>query len=372
MSRPVLRSVYDLDGLPAEATDVWKNVSPADADLTTTDTYGFGSVLAHPRQPGVLYGFVDEQGCWRSIDSGLSWVRRDDGSVLAGNWGGAIAPDGSYILACTGNTSKEVGGVNVGYTVQRSTDGGLTWNVSAALAGGGHQPYNLDILPSNKNWVIASDHDDGGSTTKFFMSTDQGQTWVDKGTIADGANNIGLSYYAFWVDDTHAIAISQSGTSGGGIFLGTYNPATTNWSWQRVNTAALHEHGTCYPFIDRTYNKFYLPAEAGIFRADLSDLTTWTNVDSQAPAGCVWATPSKLYAGRAFPVGPAGDTAAKLRDDLRSEGNSWSTATDPAIFDNGTTSNGPRMATVTRISPTRLAMLLACWNLGLMRMVVEG
>jgi hypothetical protein len=338
---------------PPDATGSWVDVTPGDMDLETSDTYGCRTVLADPVTPGVLYAFEDESGCWRSTNAGLTWTRRDDGTVLAGNWGGAISPDGSFILSCTGNTSKTVLGTNVGYTVQRSTDGGVTWSMSSVFGGGGIQPYGISILPTNKLHCLASSHDDEA----LYMSTDGGVTWVDKGDIT----GIDLSYYVVWIDATTALAISQEATSGGGIRVGTYNSGAGTWGWGSIVSSQMHTHGVWQPFIDGTY--VFAPGVDGILRAALSDLTTWTSVEGSL-RDCVFGTTTKLYSGRSFPSGPGAGRSPELRDATRPTAGTWSSATNPTnMF------NGPGMGAVTTNQAGQQVLVMGCWNAGIWRYV---
>ncbi len=134
------------------------------------------------------YG-VQGAGVFKSTDGGVTW------SQLAGTdptnavnavvcaagsicpWFNvnrlAVAPDGSAILAATGNS------------IWRSTDGGATWNQSPSLIGG--YILDTDFDPTNPQKAIA------GRVGQVVYSTNGGQSWTAAGFSTDGGATFNAS-----------------------------------------------------------------------------------------------------------------------------------------------------------------------------------
>ncbi len=322
----------------------WEDVTPAGIDLAARlpgigDSFGVQDVLADPRHPGTFFAFVCYQGCWKSTDWGTSWSHvSGDGQLERGRpWSEAIAPDGSYLLACTGGWRHAGGGV------WRSVDDGRSWT-TIPLAGDDEDAYSLDLDPADRDHAIAA----VGQGSRVFESHDGGVTWAQRTPSGAGAGA-----YLFFLTSTCWLAVSGEGEA-----RGTRRTTDAGASW---TTVADLEHLTGQEQIclDHERHAIYLPTRSGIHRSlDLG--ATFQRVSSTG-ASTVCATQERLYAlygwASTRPVAP------QLQSAPRGDGRSWAVQAGPAAMING----AKRSAAVRDPASGRWVILSGCWNAGLWR-----
>lgn len=335
---------------------VWTNVSNGSWDLDSThnsnDNAGVQDILADPVTAGVFYTFLCYQGCWKSIDYGLTWAKQSTagGPLDFGKpWGQDIAPDGSYMLATNGNSAE---GTPQGHAcVFKSTDHGVTWSRSADV---GHDPYNVNICPSDQTQALVGSHNDDA----VLMSTDSGATW----SLAISGMTGGTGGYVQYLQDAnHAIYIGQDTDD---VYL-----LTKSGTWSSAAIATLtnagHGHGAYQGYRDPTSGRYYHPAgsntgEDGIWTSD-DNAATFTQRYSASGESAIAATPLTLYAMFSFPNGNAGANP-RFTTATRSGGTSWATNTSPGM------SNGAKRFAV-GTDGARWVILAGCWNAGLWRYI---
>jgi RNA polymerase sigma factor (sigma-70 family) len=338
---PAARSAEPSTDLPIGK---WINVTPAGIDLapgSIADNYGIQDVLADPLHPGALYAFTCYQGMWTSADCGLTWNKasRDGGPLDHGKaWSAAIAPDGSYLLACLSAPEPKA--------VLTSTDGGVSWTRSPTPIA----LYAIAIDPVARDHVIAT----GLASDHLIESADGGRTWSDRGPIGVVR---GDSCAISFIDGATVLAVAQAGIgTDPGTWRGTKSGST--WTWSKVGNQ-VHRQGAHQLSVDRVTGTIYNPGVLGIERSTDSG-RTWTVVSTTA-ASAIAATPTALYAGRSFPQETT--YAPHLQQAQRAAGSPWSEGPVPVGM-----SNGPKCYAVTDDGAHRI-IVSGNWLAGMWRYV---
>jgi hypothetical protein len=282
-----------------------------DAKLVPADNFGVQDVLADPAHPGMFYAFVCYQGVWKSVDWGATWTKVDtDNNLEQGRpWGEAIAPDGSYMLACTGYGTARWG-------AWKSIDGGATW--AKYPIADNSDPYMFDIDPSDKNHVISTSH----STDHIYESHDAGQTWIDR-----GSSGAGESDYVFFVTSTTWLAVAQAGSGG------TRRTTSSGGAWTTVGPME-HVHGGEQIFIDPSNHDIYVGAHSsssGVFRS--TDGGASFSSVSRTQSAAIFGTGSRIYSldsGATLVANPPLPVST-----MRTSGTDWASLAVPAGMTNG-------------------------------------
>jgi hypothetical protein len=328
---------------------IWENVTPSGIDTSPNfhpaESFGVQDVLADPIHAGTFYAFVCYQGVWKTTDFGTTWSKvSTDGKLDQGRpWGEAIAPDGSYMLACTGYGTARWG-------VWKSTDGGSTWrnhHISDSS-----DPYMFDIDPADKNHVIATLHAGGN----VYESTNAGETWTAK---ADGG--VGGSGYVFFITPTTWLLVAQSGAGG------TMRTTDSGATWSHVGEME-HVHGAEQIYVDPTNRAIYVPSHTydqkhGVYRS--TDGGASFQKVSTAQSATVFATGTKLYSldsGANLGGNPPIPHSAN-----RSDGTSWTAMTAPEPMTNGAKRGAVSFAADTN----RWVVITGNWNAGIWRYIEE-
>lgn len=352
------RTVWPSAGISGTA-GVWTDVTPAGISLVGTDNggdnYGVQDVLAHPVTAGTFYAFTCYQGVWKSLDYGLTWTKvsaaagvMDSGKV----WGSAIAPDGTYMLATIGNSLFPVGGTDAQLQVLRSTDGGATWTANGSSLG--YNPYNVDISPTDGTHCLTTGHD----SSIVSESIDSGVTWTSLGQIGTTTE---LSRYVEFLDDTHALLISQDGNADG-TYIGAKS-GTWSWSGKNVVSTNDHEHGSHQIFRDTVNGVRLSPGSNGIEKSTASPWTSWASASAAStPLDAIIGTPTTLYANRSFPIN-SGSLDPKMQTAPRNPGTAWTLTATPGGMING----AKRFAVGT--DGSRYVVVGGCWHAGIWRYI---
>jgi hypothetical protein len=323
------------------ATGAWENVTPTGINLSkdfpsADQNYGVQDVLADPLHPGTFYAFVCYQGCWKSVDWGGTWTHiSSDGHLEQGRpWGEAMAPNGSYMLACTGYAAP---------MAWRSTDGGVSWR--GISMGPISDPYMFDIDAKNPNHVIASFHGEAN----ISESMDGGLTWKDKGPAGTG-----LSNYVFFVNSTTWLSCPQMTDNSG-----TFRTTNSGGSWAKVGPM-MHPHGNMQIFIDPGNGAIYVPF-LGTYRSNDGG-ATFTKV-STFNGSSIFATASTLY--NLDGGATNGFNAPYCSSSPRADGATWTAISTPAAMTNGS----KRAAVAFDAAHSRSVIVTGNWLAGIWRYV---
>ncbi len=347
---------------------VWINVTPAGIDLNSSDdngdNFGFNDVLADPMHPSDVYAYVCYQGVWKSSDFGVTFTKVSAGASMdiGKLWSGAIAPDGSYLLAGVGN------GTAPGL-YKSTTAGGLgtTWTQifgttqSAAVGtGGAVAAYSVDIDPGNPQHFVMAFHENDGYAG-LVETLDGGSTWIKH----DPPTNFGGSQYVFLINSNVWIVEGQSngGTNGtwqtttGGLVNGV--PSTS--AWKMVSTAE-HVHGAAQLYNAGNgvlYIGSYKSPDGVLRSADNG--ATW-NVVFPTNESAIVGTPKQLYTGMGF-AGPFSPYLASGTLD----GMTWTTTGPFSTTPSAMTWGPKRMAVV--FDGTHSIIVAGMWDAGIWRYV---
>jgi RNA polymerase sigma factor (sigma-70 family) len=329
---------------PVAPVGQWEQVTPAGITLAARlpgigDSYGVQDVLADPRHPGTFFAFACYQGCWKSTDWGTSWSHVSaDGHLEQGRpWSEAIAPDGSYLLACTGGWRHAGGGV------WRSVDDGRSWT-TVPLAGDDEDAYSLDIDAHDRGHAIAA----VGLGNRVFESHDGGRSWAER--TPSGAGRGG---YLFFITSTVWLAVGQEGEG-----RGTRRTTDSGASWTKVADLD-HLTGQEQLYLDPERHDIYLPTRSGIHRSS-DNGATFQRV-STTGASTVCATQERLYAEFSWATTAA--LKPRVQSAPRNDGREWAALDSPSGLVNG----AKRAAAVRDPASGRWVILSGCWNAGLWR-----
>lgn len=123
---------------------------------------GIRSVVVAPTTPPTVYAGYNRVGVMRSTDNGATW--ENTLSEFFGVYTLAIDP----LAPTTVYASIQLGGVEGGGGIAKSTDGGTTWNALTDFPA-----FHLAIDPSNPRILY------GINGHGLFKSTNGGTTWTD-------------------------------------------------------------------------------------------------------------------------------------------------------------------------------------------------
>lgn len=224
-------------------------------------------ILFHPTQAGTLVA-AGVSGIFKSTDDGNNW-RRVNTNVI---WD--IEQDfnnGSVIYATTG-TIRSFGGGSA--KLLKTTDFGETWTPKNT-----NWPDDLSIgrteiglTPQNSGYVYILAADPSGGFYGFYRSTDGGETWTARNTLAENGENI-LDNYQGWYD----LAILVDPKNKEQVYVGGLNMNATSdggLTWKAVsywvfsdNNFTLHadQHQYKYNPVDK---KYYACHDGGVARTD--------------------------------------------------------------------------------------------------------
>ncbi|MCW3101584.1 MAG: hypothetical protein JWO09_24 [Bacteroidetes bacterium] len=149
------------------------NWQPLGAFTVPTNGGGAGRlncVRFNPLNPNITYVGAPVGGLW--INSGAGWSTNTDGLPTLGVNDIAVDPtDANVMYLATGDMDA---GDSFGVGVLKSTDGGITWNITGlnTLVSQGRYVSRVLINPNDHNMIFA------GTSVGLFKSTDAGITWT--------------------------------------------------------------------------------------------------------------------------------------------------------------------------------------------------
>jgi len=161
-----------------KATSNWTDLGPFDQS-SRSGQGRINTVLVDPNNANTIYVGAPAGGLWKSTDAGVNWTALTDDLPQIGVSGIAIHPSNSNTIYIS--TGDDDGGDSYSIGVLKSTDGGVTWNTTGALAGNPISSNEIIIDPSNSNrvWVATE--------SGLFLSSNGGDTWSRRrsGNIRD-------------------------------------------------------------------------------------------------------------------------------------------------------------------------------------------
>lgn len=150
--------------------------------VASTETINVDSLVRDPVRHDTLYAGSGLTGIYKSIDRGRTWTPL---SSTARAYSIAISADGSTLFA------------ESAVFMQRSTDGGATWQ---RVVLGGVNGAQIRSHPTDSQRAIAvfpiltADLDDTGFVTSKF-TTDSGQTWQASSGLDSNLSGLSLEYF---------------------------------------------------------------------------------------------------------------------------------------------------------------------------------
>lgn len=154
----------------------WKNIGPFDIGGRIK------SIAVHPTNPDICYAGAAAGGIWKTTDGGQNWTPIFDfENAIAFGALGMDQKDPNTIYAGTGEAVNN-GTTYLGSGIFKTTDAGVTWNVTGLTFVGAFS--KVIVHPKNSNYIFA------GATKRgkgLYRSTDGGSTWLNlyKASVTD-------------------------------------------------------------------------------------------------------------------------------------------------------------------------------------------
>lgn len=190
------------------SSDPFTNTTSQHATEVEPDVVAVGSTIVAATQQGRFFnGGSSDIGFATSTDGGSTWTSGSLPGLTKLDQNGpydrvsdpAVAHDAKHstwlISGLAINSTSGVVGAAV--TVNRSTDGGLTWsNAVNAVTASGRSNFDKEWITCDNNSASAhygncyAEYDDNGNGNRIFMATssDGGQTWS---TVRTGSTGLG-------------------------------------------------------------------------------------------------------------------------------------------------------------------------------------
>jgi len=254
--------VYRTDngGLTWEPTGLSFNQTDFDATLIRR-------VLFHPTQAGTLLA-AGVSGIYKSTNDGATWRKVSEDVV----WDIEQDFNNGLVIYATTGTVRNVSGNYA--KLFKTTDFGETWvqkttNWPTDLSIGRTE---IGLTAQNSNYVYIVASDPNGSFYGFYRSTDGGETWQARNTMAANGYNI-LDASQGWydlailvdpknVDRVYVGGLNMNATSNGG----TSWEACTFWVFSEDDfTLHADQHQYKYNPVD---DKIYACHDGGVTRTD--------------------------------------------------------------------------------------------------------
>ena len=245
----------------------WTNLGPAVVTNSTVSISGQGRIntfIKDPNNPQTLYVGAPAGGIWKSLDDGANWTPLSDNLPQIGVSGIAIDPSDSNVIYIA--TGDDDAGDSYSIGVMKSTDAGQTWNTTGLsyLYTNYKTTNEIYVDPTNNNhiWVASTDglqkSEDGGDTwnikqegnivdfklhpnyvdnsiiyavgysgneSKFYRSSDKGESFVVIETIPNNSNRIVLETTPAAPDKVYVLSAYDNGDGtyeGENSFQGIY------------------------------------------------------------------------------------------------------------------------------------------------------
>jgi photosystem II stability/assembly factor-like uncharacterized protein len=162
--------------------DTWalSNFSPANVGLGGLgDNFNVYHVAYHPTVSNLVF-IATREGIFRSDDNLATWTQALTNAEVRDI---AFHPTNPNIIYITDNRNAN-GNRNFVY---RSTDGGVSWNLSNEVSGNGNVRGHIDVSPDCPNCVYF------GSSNGVWRSSDDGQNFTFQSNPGEGAAFFGVN-----------------------------------------------------------------------------------------------------------------------------------------------------------------------------------
>jgi len=236
------------------STDPFTDTDAQHATEVEPDTYAFGNTIVAAFQVGRVFGGgASDLGWATSTDAGVTWQHGFLSGITV-NQGGSYAQvsDASVAYSAKFNTWMIVGlpidssGNALGLTLNRSTDGGLTWGTATHAVGFDGQGYdkqwitcdNTSTSPHYGNCYIEADITSSGNAEFMSTSTDGGATWGAKVQPSGSPSGLGGQP----VVQPNGNVVVPFSTNGSSIKAFTSTNGGTSWG-SAVTVASVSSHG---------------------------------------------------------------------------------------------------------------------------------
>lgn len=234
--------VMDLDVSSAAPGRVlaatWQGIFvSADGAVSWTRSSGMLSasiyvMVRDPQTPGTLYAGGGNSGLWKSTDSGRSYFAIDAGLPTAYYGNGGVGIDSmAHSPTTPGTLLVGLWTAVDGNCLQRSLDGGATWQPLGGAAMTSRNIHGLAYAPSDAQVVYAATN--LGSSGAVLRSTDGGASWTSVSTGLPATARFG--------------AIAVHPTDPQTVFVGSYTHGAfrstdggASWSAMDMGTTWAH------------------------------------------------------------------------------------------------------------------------------------
>lgn len=186
-----------------ESGGVWRTLDGGTTWTVLTDNLSsliVYSLAIDPNDPTVYFWGSSNGVIFKSTDSGATW------NFLADTGSGTV----NKILIDPTNSNKMYCSVANG-GIFKSTNGGVNWSV---ISGNATTGYDIEFKPGNTNVVYATG-------TRFFKSTDGGNTFNEVTGFSTGPKMIGVSSGNSAGDENVVYVIEAAGSVFGGLYKST-------------------------------------------------------------------------------------------------------------------------------------------------------
>ncbi|NUP48721.1 MAG: exo-alpha-sialidase [Catenulispora sp.] len=236
------------------STDPFTDTDAQHATEVEPDTYAYGNTVVSAFQVGRVYGGgASDLGWATSTDAGATWQHGFLSGITV-NQGGSYAQvsDASVVYDAKFNTWMIVGlpidssGNALGITINRSTDGGLTWGSATHAVGFDGAGYdkqwitcdNTSTSPHYGNCYIEADITSSGNAEFMSTSTDGGATWGAKTQPSGSPSGLG-GQPVVQPNGNVIVPFSTNGSS-----IEAFSSTNGGTSWGSVSTvASVTAHG---------------------------------------------------------------------------------------------------------------------------------
>ncbi len=153
----------------------WSNLGPSSTAGGYAGVGRISTIAFHPSDANTYWIGAPTGGLWKTTDNGTSWnVLTDQNEVLGVSAIGIPSDYSSSQTIYIGTGDRDSWHHDNGNGIFKSTDGGLTWNVSLAFnVANGYTVNQLLIHPTNNNIIYAA------TTDGIYKTTDGGANWTN-------------------------------------------------------------------------------------------------------------------------------------------------------------------------------------------------
>jgi hypothetical protein len=228
--------------------------------------YPTQKVYCDPYYSNVLYISYNENGLWKSTDSGLSWHAT---GIASGDINAiAVDPTNPQVIY--------VGGYNWGPLssggVYKSADGGATF---FSAGPGGVQIGNIAIDPVDSNIVYAASVGSSTSPSLYglWKSTNGGQGWQNIGF--DGCHVVSVLVDPSAHNKVYAIPVTPTGVNGAMEAIPQLS-VDYGQTWQQIAQGLQTTSVVCLAANYATTSAIYAGANYGVYRTGSTTMSTTT------------------------------------------------------------------------------------------------